>query len=301
LAGAAAIVGSMYEPFNYAAGTQFGANSANNGGLGWNATGTATPNAATANWGATGIPGAHGGSAAAKTAQSPGLTYTATGYLAASGNKLSMDAALANQSNNIGRLLGGQSVNAGSMFFSYLTDKNNDTQRTINLAFMGTAVGTTAPANQAERFAIGQIATATGNTGGNIGVLLNNSNPAGLVNAPTPVPYGLNVTHLIVGRIDWNAAGNETITLWLDPTDVTTQTAAGTPYLITMGELTDITTVRPFVGNNSGTFLASSADFDEIRIGGSWASVTTHRVPEPAGLALLALGGLALVRLRKRG
>jgi hypothetical protein len=222
--------------------------------------------------------------------------------LPASGNKLTADATLANQSNNIGRLLGGQLVDAGSMYFSYLTDKNNDTQRTINVAFMAPAVGTTPPGNQAERFAIGQIATGSGNTGGNIGLLMNNSNPAGLVNAATPIPYGVGVTHLIIGRIDWNATGNETVTLWVDPTDVTTEGAAGAPYITTSGfELTNISTVRPFVGNTSGTFNAVSADFDEIRIGGTWGSVTSEGVvPEPTAGLLLMVAGLALSALRRK-
>jgi hypothetical protein len=299
-AGAALMAGAMHEPFDYAAATQFGSNSTNNGGQGWNATGTTAPNAASANWGATGIPGAHGGAAANKTATSPGLTYAATGYKPASGNKLTLDSSPTGAaSQNIGRSLGGQSIDTGSLYFSYLTEKNNDTIRTINLAFFNTP--------SSEKLAIGQVGATAGHTGGNIALLFNNSNPAGIVQtAGTPIPYGVGVTHLIIGRVDWNAAGNETVTLWVDPADVTTEAAAGAFYIQSGGfELAAFTTLRPFTGNantnvGGGPVVGASADFDEIRVGGSWASVTTDAVPEPATGLLLAFGGLALAGARTK-
>jgi hypothetical protein len=204
-------------------------------------------------------------------------------------------------SQNIGRLLGGQAVDSGSLYFSYLTQKNNDTIRTINLAFFNTP--------SSEKLAIGQVGATAGNTGGNIALLFNNTNPAGIVQtAGTPIPYGIDVTHLIIGRVDWNAAGNETVTLWVDPTDVTTEAAAGAFYIQSSGfELAGFTTLRPFVGNaatvGGGPVPGVSADFDEIRVGGSWASVTTAAVPaipEPATGLLLAIGGAAMAALRAK-
>jgi hypothetical protein len=296
-AGAAIMLGAMHEPFDYADATQFGANSANNGGQGWNATGTTLPNAAGSNWGATGIPAAHAGAATLKTATTPGLTSTATSYLAASGNKITLDAAATNQSQSIARSLGGQSINAGSLYFSFLTDKNTDTQRTTNLAFFNTP--------SSERLAIGQF-SGTNTTAGNIGVLFLNNNATGLrQTAGTPIPYGVGVTHLIVGRIDFDFSGvNERLTLWVDPTDVTTEAAAGAFYIQNSEfDLAAITTVRPFSGNTAAGFNAISADYDEIRLGGNWASVTTDAVPaipEPATGLLLALGGAALAAMRKK-
>src|ERR1043166_253654 len=97
--------------------------------------------------------------------------------------------------------------------------KNTDPIRTMNLAFFN---GTT------ERFAVGQIGAAAGNTAGNIGLLMNNSNPGGLVqNTVNPIAMGVGVTHLTIGRIDWNPAGFETVTLWVDPTNVTSEAAGG--------------------------------------------------------------------------
>lgn len=286
---AATVAGSMQEAFDYPDATPFINSSTLNGGGGWNATGTAAPNDAAANWGSILNAGNN------RTATSPGLTYSATGYLPGSGNKLTLDAAAANATQNIGRTLGGQTIDTGSTYFSLLMSKNNDTIRTVNWAFFN---GTT------ERFAVGQIGAAAGNTGGNIALLMNNSNPAGLVqNTVSPIAMGVGVTHLIVGRIDWNATGNETVSLWVDPTDVTSEGLAGATYLSTSGfELTAITGVRPFVGNTAGALTAVSANFDEFRLGGTWQSVTSLAVvPEPTSAALAGLGiSMALVLRRRK-
>ena len=285
---AAAIVGSMHESFDYTDGTQFINNSTLNGGQGWNLSGNLDANAATANWGALLNSGTN------RFATTPGLSYTATGYLPASGNRLTLDASVANVSQNIGRTLGGQTIDSGTTYFSLLMSKNNDTIRTINWAFFN---GTS------ERFAIGQIATAAGNSGGNIAMLMNNQNPAGLIqNTTSPIAMGVGLTHLLIGRIDWNATGFETVTLWVDPTDATSEGAAGATYLSTSAfELTAITGVRPFVGNTAAGFPAVSANFDEFRLGGTWESVTSLAVvPEPASGALLGLGAMSLILALRR-
>jgi hypothetical protein len=210
------------------------------------------------------------------------------------GNKLTMDASVANVSQNIGRTLGGQTIDSGTTYFSLLMSKNIDTARTINWAFFN---------GNSERFAIGQIATTAGNSGGNIAMLMNNQNPAGLIlNNASPIAMGVGLTHLLIGRIDWNAAGNETVTLWVDPSNVTSEGAAGSAYLSTSGfELTAITGVRPFVGNNATGFPAVSANFDEFRLGGTWESVTSLAVvPEPACAAFLSLGALSWLAWGRR-
>lgn len=299
VASAAAINGVMHESFSDYGSTTFNnvtpPSTVQNAGPGWNAVGSGlVPNDLNASWGAALNAGT------LRTVNSPGLTYSATGYLAPTGNKLTLDAATGNATQNIGRRLGGQVINEGSTYFSFLVSKNTpDTQRTINLGFFNE----TAPGTFAEQMAVGQIGTTAGNTGGNIGLLMNNSNPGGLVNGTTPVAMGNGLTHLVVGRIDWNAAGNETVSLWVDPTDVTTEAAAGTVYASTSGfNMTGLTAIRPFVGNNSGTFLAVSANFDEIRFGGTWEGVTSlsPEVPEPGTVGLLAVGVLGLLGNRRR-
>jgi hypothetical protein len=201
------------------------------------------------------------------------------------------------QTNNVSRLIGGQLIDSGTLYFSYLTKRNNDTLRTTSLSFFGPAVGTTAPANRPERLAIGQIGTAGATdsmTNGNIGLFFNNG----------PQPAGV-VTHLIVGRIDWNAAGNETVTLWVDPADVTSEPVV--PYIQTSAfELTSINSIRLFSGNLAAAIVgppaqpakpAVSADFDEIRLGTTWDSVI---IPEPSALALTLMSAALLGGLRRR-
>jgi len=284
---AGTVLGSMYEPFDYPDATQFVNNSTLNGGLGWNASGNLDPNAAGANWGSILNSGTN------RYATSPGLSYSATGYLPASGNKLTLDASVANVSQNVGRTLGGQTIDSGTTYFSLLMSKNNDTIRTVNWAFFN---GTT------ERFAVGQIGAAAGNSGGNITMLMNNSNPGGLLTPGSPIAMGVGLTHLLIGRIDWNASGFETVSLWVDPSNVTSEGTAGAAYLSTSNfELTAITAVRPFVGNTAAGFNAVSANFDEFRLGGTWESVTSLAVvPEPTSAALLGLGALSLLAVRRR-
>jgi hypothetical protein len=291
---AAAVSGSLHEPFDYAAGTLFSNPSTLNGGAGWNLTGTLAPNDPAVPWGT-----ALNGGAAAGTYRTatPGLSYVATGYLPASGNALTLDALTPNANQNIGRSLGGQVIDSGTTYFSLLMSKNNDTPRTINWAFFN---GTS------ERFALGQIGATAGNSGGNIALLMNNSNPAGLIQGANPIAMGVGITHLLIGRIDWNSSGFETVTLWVDPTDVTSEGVAGAAYASTSAfELTGITAVRPFVGNGAtvgGVAVPGvSANFDEFRLGGSWESVTSLAVvPEPTSAVLVGLGAMSLAFALRR-
>ena len=225
LANAATISGSMQEPFDDATypNAQVFANTPAtgfNGGTGWNPSGTTNPNTpVSAAWGAVLNAGTN------RVSTSPGLTATATGYLAASGNKMTLDGVNPSNTQNIGRNLGGQTIDAGTTYFSLQMSKGNDTPRTINMAFFNGGT---------ERFALGQIRATAGNTGGNIGMLMNNANPAGLLPLPaTPIAMGINVPHLLVGRIDWNTSGTlvngEVVTLWVDPASVVTRPPRAPP------------------------------------------------------------------------
>ena len=307
---AAPMLGGAYEPFDYPNNTEIVVGNNLAGGAGWNATGDVNlPNSPTSRWGDTTALPAAGGTGPAKKVLYPTLSYSAIGYPAATGGKSTIDATIANQTNNVSRNMQ-QLVDTGTFYFSYLTEKNNDTKRTATLTFFGPAVGTTAPGNQAERFAIGQIGTGTaGNAGhdGNLGLYFNNSQPGGVGTAATPIPYGIDLTHLIIGRVDWNPTGNETVTLWVDPLNVTSEAAAGAPYMTTSAfELTSINSIRLFAGNQAAAVGTEpikppvSADFDEIRVGGTWdAAIKTNVVPEPATL-LLPIVGLAALAARRR-
>jgi hypothetical protein len=306
------MLGGAHEGFNYPDGTELTVTNNLAGGVGWNATGDSSlPNSATSRWAdATALPAA-GGTGPAKKVLYPTLSYTAIGYPISQGGKATIDASLANATNNVSRNFQ-QLVDTGTFYFSYLADKNNDTQRTTSLGFFGPANGVSGtPGNTPERFTFGQIGTGTAgnvNSQGAFALLFNNTNPANVVQAANPIAYGVDIAHLIVGRVDWNPTGNETVTMWVDPLNVSSEAAAGAPYIITNAfELTSINSIRLFSGNQAAAVgtdpikPAVSADYDEIRVGGTWdgAIKTTAPVPEPATI-LLPIAGLAAFAARRR-
>lgn len=132
-ANAAVYVGTAYEGFDYG----IGALGTANGGSGFNATGD-PGSANTTAWRNT-------GGSVAVTAGS--LTSTATGYAASSGEKLAISGASA--TGQVFRNIG-QSVDSGSLYFSFLMGRTNDTNRTVNVAFLDSNTGT-----MGERLAIG--------------------------------------------------------------------------------------------------------------------------------------------------
>jgi len=321
---AAVMSGSAYEPFNYPDGTQIVI--ANNlyAGVGWNATGNVNaPNDFSTRWALNGtaLPNS-GGTGPAKTIKYPSLSYTATGYPPSKAGKATIDAQINNpptaagQTNNVSRNMG-QLVDSGTFWFSYLTDRNVDTHRTTSLAFFGPANGMAGtPGNTAERVSIGQLGTGTAgnvNSMGNFVFLVNNQNPASVVQSATPINYGTDLTHLVVGKVQFdNGAAHasgifDTITVWVDPTDVTSEAALGTANLMTSAfELTSFNSIRLFAGNQAAAVDGApiknpvSTNFDEIRIGGTLRDAI-GTIPEPASLASAVVGMLLLgSQLRRR-
>lgn len=287
----AAFQGLAYDGFDYTVG--FSADATLNGGTGWNATGDSAQ-ANTALW----ATGANLTASGTRTIATGSIEFSATGYAAPAGQSLQISGA-----GQLGRAFG-QTVDSGTFYFSYLTQKTVDQVRTVNFSLFGTN----------ERLAFGQIANNTntrdpdgvwlsgaGANSGNFVALLSNvaNSPIATVSDPasfngvyvpsSPVAYALNVPQLIIGKIEFDYAGGpaDRITYYVSPTTVTDE-AALTPYLvIDHADIGQLTGFRMFAGGSqtaSGVvFSPSAALFDEIRFGTTFASVTgAGSTPPPA-------------------
>jgi len=271
---ASTYVGTAYEGFDYTAGSTI--NNTLTGGSGWNATGDAG-SANTTAWGAN----TTGGSTqSARGVNAPGLVYTAIGYPPSVGNMGSVS------NSGIGRTFA-QTVDTGSFYFSYLTERSSAATRTLNVAFFN---------NTTEQFAVGQIGSATADSGGNFALFLANSR---MVTASSPLAYNTLQTHLVIGRVDFDSGGNERIRLYIDPANVTDESLL-TPYIDDIStNLTAVTQFRMFAGGNLAGFGTAQGDFDEFRFGSTFGSVVTA-VPEPASAVLVFGGATAAVIVRRR-
>ncbi len=226
---------------------------------------------------------------------------------------------LVSGSGQIGRTLD-QTVDSGTFYFSYLTQKTISEVRTVNFALFNGA---------SERLTIGQIAnnvntrdedgtwlSGAGANLGNLSVLISNAanspvaSPAdptsfnGVYNADSPVAYAVGQTFLVVGKVEFNINDSaiDAITLYINPGDLAAEGNV-VPYMyLDHVDIGAITGFRMFAGGGQTGFPASAAQFDEIRFGSTFNSVTgVSAVPEPSTYAtLLGLAGFGFAALRRR-
>jgi hypothetical protein len=274
---AAVYLGTAYEPFNYGTAVDAGNTTGdgnlnlNNGGSGWNATGDSAQ-ANTTSWAGT---------------NSNITSGSLLGLAPSVGNSVVLNAGT-----NTRPL--GQTVDAGSLYISYAVQRTTDSFRTINFALFNGGT---------EVFGFGQYATATAgtSTSGNFAGVFLNSNPTNLIPNPAPIAVGTNTAHQIILRIDFDASGvNERVRVYVDPLNLSNESLL-TPYLDNSNfNLTAVTAIRPFSGaatTSGDIYAAGVGQFDEIRVGSTFAAVT---VPEPGVTASLMLGLAVLGRRRQR-
>lgn len=111
-----------------------------------------------------------------------------------------------------------------------------------------------------------------------------------------PVAVLPDAAYLFVIKVQHNGSGsNEIVNVWVNPTDLSSEAAAGAPSLqMTFAGLQDSSYPQNRMGLSvSGLGGSTSVSFDEVRFGATWAEA----VPEPAVMSLL-LAGLASLRRR---
>jgi len=99
-------------------------------------------------------------------------------------------------------------------------------------------------------------------------------------------------TTLLVTRWDFGTVGSSSsnvVSLWVNPTLGVTPSGAPDSYV-------SASTNMNILYYSTRTSAANILEFDELRIGETYADVTPFVVPEPALLGVLALGGLLLRR-----
>jgi hypothetical protein len=251
----------FYDPFNYAQGTAL------------------NPNQAAVNppWSVGGTSG--GGSPTVTSAAA--LTYP--GLTPGSGLGVSFGTtASGNRSSGVNFT----TANSGTLYASFLLDV------------------TTAPTGNRQLAFLTSDSTASAN--GNVnGIFLNSSLQLGIskVSSTTPgvldtlSPLSLNTTYLVVAAYTFNGTANE-FDLWLDPSSLG-GSAPVADISLTAG--TDMASLSYFFlqQRNNASNAGAAFNFDELRIGTSWAAVTPADVPEPTSFALAGLGMLGLVLTRR--
>lgn len=201
-------------------------------------------------------------------------SLSVAGLQSSTGNSVSLPGG------NYQEVLGSLSTyNSGSVYYSFA----------LNL--------TSAPTGAAYSFALSTGGTNYGavvwlqasGAGYNLGL---SNRSSGVTPTYDTTVLALNTTVFVVGRYTFNAGvTNDTSALWINPSSGTFEDVSAPTPTLTSATGTDLTAVTQFLIR--GAAGSPAGVFDELRVGTTWASVTTSAIPEPSTASVLA-GGLVL-------
>jgi hypothetical protein len=134
-------------------------------------------------------------------------------------------------------------------------------------------------------------------------------NYAGTILTDTNATFALNTTHLIVGRITVGA-GNDTLSLWADPTSLSNLTNTTPNLTVTNRDIgSNLNEVGFFTYSTTSTDTVVHGRADALRVSDGngdanaafFAVTGVNLVPEPTRAALALLSLTALLLPRRRG
>jgi len=280
-----------YDSFSYADGTRMWGTvvGSGDGGTGWGST-----------WSAT--------SAALSTNTSSGLSYgslSVSGGGVVFGNPAGTTGTAAQSQRMLSGTLSGITGGAGTIWVSFLYQNWGSDQaglagfRETGLRLISGATingNGSANVNGTDRLDAGTPNTYAVGASDKLSLFSGSTFVASTMTTPRG-PNSANTVFVLM-RLDYdNTTANDTAYAWFNPS-LASEPSTATAISYTAADLTSINALRFQAGGQNASGTNAVWELDELRVGRGWADVSV--VPEPTAILLSGLGGLALMRWRRR-